>query len=121
MIVSCLATLLLYTSAATPLLVLNGVVHSWDSSTSGIELDVSASAPLSGKYPADGMFSILPVGNTPILQNDSIQIQNGKIINLLIKLGHDDSDIPLDRGIHVLLDTGGIHPVEFVIDSGDAR
>ena len=100
---------------------INGVVHSWDSSTSGVQLDASTSAPLSGKYPTDGMFSILPVGNGPIIQNVSIQIQNGKIVNLLIKLGPGDSDIQLNKGIRILLDTGGIHPAEFVIDSGDAR
>ena len=46
---------------------------------------------------------------------------NVKIINLLIKLGTGDSDIQLNNGIHILLDTGGIHSAEFVIDSGDAR
>ena len=100
---------------------INNVPHSWDSSTSGIQLDASVSAPLSGKYPADGTFSILPVGSSPIIQNENTQIQNGKTVNILVKLGPDDSDIQLNKGIHVSLNTGATQPVEFIIESGDAR
>jgi len=100
---------------------INNVVHSWDSLTSGTELDVEENEPLSGKYPADGMFSILPVGSIPIIQNENYQIQSGQTVNLLIKLGPDDSDILLNTGIRILLDTGGIHPIEFLLVSGDAR
>jgi len=67
------------------------------------------------------MFSILSVESIPIFQNESIEIQSGQIVNLLVKLGLDDSDIQLNKGIHIRLDTGGIHPVEFLIESGDAR
>jgi hypothetical protein len=100
---------------------MNNVIHSWDSSTSGIQLDASSSSPLSGKYPADGMFSILPVGSSPIIQNNNIQIENGQIVNILVKLGSDDSDINLNKGIHVSFNVGKPHLVEFLIDSGDAR
>jgi len=100
---------------------INSVVHSWDSSTSGVQLDASQNDLVGGKYPADGMFSILPVGGTPIIQNENFQIQSGQIVNILVKLGPDDSDILLNDGIHILLDTGGIHPVDFLIESGDAR
>jgi hypothetical protein len=101
---------------------INNVIHLWDSSTSGIELDASTDYLPSTlrKYPADGMFSIFPVGNNPT-QNESIQIQSGQTVNLLIKLGSDDSDIQLNRGIHVRLDTGKIHTVDFFIETGDAR
>jgi len=102
---------------------INNVIHTWDSSTFGIELDASVDY-LSGidrKYPADGMFSILPVGNSPTLQNDSTQIQSGQIVNLLIKLGSDDSDMGLNKGIHIRLDVGGPNPVELFIETGDAR
>ena len=92
---------------------LNGVNHSWDISTSDAQL-------IPGQYPADGMFSILLLGN-PIIQNETVEIQSGKIVNLLIKLGSDDPDINLNKGIHVLLNTGGMQPVEFLINSGDAR
>ncbi len=102
---------------------INNIVHSWDASTSGIILDASDDylASTNREYPADGMFSILPVGDTPILQNDSIQIQSGQTVNLLIKLGSADSDIQLNKGLRILLDTGGIHPTEFFIETGDAR
>jgi hypothetical protein len=100
---------------------INNVVHSWDSITSGVQLDASTNAGASGKYPQDGMFSIMPVGSTPIIQNANYQIQSGQIVNLLIKLGPADSDIPLNTGIRVLLDTGGIQPIEFMMVSGDAR
>jgi len=98
----------------------NNVIHSWDSSTAGVQLDTTA--PLvNGKYPADGMFSILLVGGTPIIQNDGIKIQSGQTVNLLVKLGLDDSDIQLNKGIHIRLDAGGTHSVDFLIESGDAR
>lgn len=98
---------------------INNVIHSWDSSTAGVQLDTTA--PLvNGKYPSDGMFSILLMG-TPIFQNDSIKIQSGQTVNLLVKLGSDDSDILLNKGIHVRLDVGGIHSIAFLLESGDAR
>jgi hypothetical protein len=101
---------------------INNVIHSWDPSTSNVPLDAEfdcVSCP-NRPYPADGMFSIFPVGNNPT-QNESIQIQSGQTVNLLIKLGSDDSDIQLNRGIHVRLDTGKIHTVDFFIETGDAR
>ena len=101
---------------------INNVIHSWDSSTSNVPLDAEfdcVSCP-NRPYPADGMFSIFPVGNNPT-QNESIQIQSGQTVNLLIKLGSDDSDIQLNRGIQVRLDTGKIHTVDFFIETGDAR
>ncbi len=102
---------------------INNIVHSWDVSTSGIILDTSDNylASTNREYPADGMFSILPVGDTPILQNESIQIQSGQIVNLLIKLDLVEPDIDLNKGLRILLDTGGIHPTEFFIETGDAR
>ncbi len=102
---------------------INNVIHTWDSSTSGIELDASIDylSDTNRPYPADGMFSILLLQSTPISQNENIEIQSGQIVNLLVKLGSDDSDIQLNKGIHIRLDTGGIHPVEILIESGDAR
>ena len=100
---------------------INNVVHSWDSTTSGVQLDASTNDGATGKYPIDGMFSILPVGSTPIIQNENYQIQSGQTVNLLIKLGPDDSDILLNTGIRILLDTGGMQPIEFMLVSGDAR
>ena len=98
---------------------INGVIHSWDSSTSGILLDASQNDLVGGKYPSDGMFSLLTLGT--MIQNQNIEIQSGQTVNVLIKLGSDDSDIFLNKGIHVLLNVGKIQPVEFVIDSGAMR
>jgi len=100
---------------------INNVIHSWDPLTADVQLDVSTSAPLSGKYPTDGMFSILPVNSSPIIQKNSIEIQNGQIVNILVKLGPDDSDINLNKGISVSFNTGSNYLTEFLINSGDAR
>jgi len=100
---------------------INNVIHTWDSSTSGVQLDASVNSPLTGKYPADGTFSVMPVGLSSVIQNQSIQIENGDIVNILVKLGPNDSDINLNKGIHVSFNIGKPHLVEFLIDSGDAR
>lgn len=100
---------------------INGVVHPWDSATSGVQLDASQNDLVGGKYPADGAFSIIPISQIPLTQNENIEIKNGQIVNLLIKLGPDNSDILLNKGIHVMLDVGAVQPVEFLIESGDAR
>ncbi len=99
--------------------VLNSVSYSWDLSTSLKQLDASANDS-SGKYPSAGMFSILPVGSTPI-QNENMQIQAGQTVNILVKLSSDNPDIELNQGIQLSLNTGSIHLEKFVINSGDAR
>jgi len=63
----------------------------------------------------------MPVGSLPVIQNQSIQIENGDIVNILVKLGPDDSDINLNKGIHISFNIGKPHLIEFLIDSGDAR
>lgn len=96
--------------------VISGTIHSWDSSTSGATLNL-----LTGEFPGDGMFSILSTGSNPNLQSETFEIQNGQIINVLVKLDSSSPDIQLNKGIPVSLNTGGMHLVEFLIDSGDAR
>ena len=96
--------------------VISGTTHSWDSSTSGKDLNLSA-----GEFPGDGMFSILSTGSNPNLQSKTFEIQNGQIVNVLVKLDSSSPDILLNKGIPVSLNTGGMHLVEFLIDSGDAR
>jgi len=102
---------------------INGVTHLWDSTTSGIQLDASQNdlSINDRKYPADGLFSIISVSELPATQNDSIQIHSGQSVNLLVKLGSEDSDILLYRGMQILLNTGAVQPVNFLIESGDAR
>ena len=99
---------------------INGVNYPWDSLTSGVTLDVSG--PLTdGKYPSDGTFSILPADDSPIIQDDDLKIDSGQTRNILIKLSSTESDIQLNKGIRVLLDAGNIQPIEFILQSGDAR
>ena len=98
---------------------INGVRFSWDIATSGVTLD--ATVPLTnGKYPADGMFSILPISG-PIIQNENSQIQSGQKVNILVKLDSINPDIPLNKGLRLLLNSGNIQPIEFLIESGGAQ
>ena len=101
----------------------NGVNHEWDSGTSGIQLDASVDDLIGPdrSYPSDGMFSILPITSSPITQNENVEISSGQIVNVLIKLGSQDSDIQINKGIQLMLNTGGIQPVEFLIESGNAQ
>ncbi len=99
---------------------INGVVYPWDSSTSGVQLDTTA--PLTGgKYPSDGTFSLLPVGSSPIFQNENIGIESGQVRNVLVKLSSAEPDLQLNAGIRLLLDVGKIQSIEFLLVSGDAR
>ncbi|HET9008537.1 MAG TPA: hypothetical protein VFN17_00225 [Nitrosarchaeum sp.] len=98
---------------------LNNVIHEWDFQTSGDTLNTLQSLSSGGNYPHDGKFSILPASSN--IQSESNEIQSGKTVNLLIKLGPEDQDILLNKGIRVLLNVGGMHPVEFLIESGNAR
>jgi len=98
---------------------LNNVVHTWDSQTSGATLNTVQDLSSGGNYPHDGKFSILSISST--IQSINNEIQSGKTVNLLIKLGPDDQDISLSKGIRVLLNIGDVHPVEFLIESGNAR
>ena len=98
---------------------LNNVLHTWDSQTSGATLNTVQDLSSGGNYPHDGKFSILSISST--VQSASNEIPSGKTVNLLIKLGPDDQDILLNKGIRVLLNIGGMHPAEFLIESGNAR
>lgn len=98
---------------------LNNVIHTWDFQTSGVVLNTVQNLSSGGNYPRDGKFSILP--NSSTVQFVSNEIQSGKTVNLLIKLGPNDQDISLNKGIRVFLNVGGMHPVEFSIESGNAR
>ena len=99
---------------------LNGVNYSWDPLTSLRPLSILG--PLSnGDYPSDGTFSILPVGPGPTTQGENTEIQSGQIVNILLKLSSTEPDIELNKGLRILINAGGIQPVEFLLESGDAR
>lgn len=97
---------------------LNNVRHSWDPLTSGTTLNTLQDLSSGGNYPHDGMFSIL---SSSSIQSVNNEIQSGKTVNLLIKLGPDDQDILLNKGIRTFLNIGSLNPVEFLIESGNAR
>ncbi|MFB5609393.1 MAG: archaellin/type IV pilin N-terminal domain-containing protein [Nitrosarchaeum sp.] len=98
---------------------LNNVIHAWDIQTSGATLNTVQDLSSGGNYPHDGSFSILPISSN--IQFTSNEIQSGKTVNLLIKLGTNDQDILLNKGIRVFLNIGNMHPVDFLIESGNAR
>lgn len=98
---------------------LNNVRHSWDPQTSGAPLNTLQDLSSGGNYPHDGTFSILSVSS--IIQSTNNEIQSGKTVNLLIKLGSDDQDISLNKGIRTFLNIGSINLVDFLIESGNAQ
>jgi len=104
---------------------LGDATHSWDSGTANKILDPSA-APLSGGYPGDGQFSILPVDTTdkcndPQKQCPDKEIQSGQTVNLLIKLDNNNPDIQLSKTIRAQFNIGSNQLSEFLIESGGAQ
>ncbi len=100
---------------------LDGINHTWDSSTSGQELD-SEGAFVNGAYPGDGKFSILSLSNRCAnLQCNDNQILDGERVNIVIKLDHENPDIPLSKTIQAQFNIGDNTLSEFLIESGGAR
>lgn len=102
---------------------LNNVVHEWDAYTSGILLDTSEPDLINSdgrSYPADGRFSIISDIANPE-QHENIEISSGATVYLLVKLGSNDPDISLSKGIRVFLNVGTIASPEFLIESGNVR
>ena len=99
--------------------------HDWDPLTAGVNLDASVTSVGTGDYPANGKFSIALLPNDPAvdssIQKPTSEIKEGEIVNIFIKLGSDDTDIDLNKSIRLLLNIGAPQPVEFIIESGDAR
>ena len=97
---------------------LNNISYTWDSQVSGTSLNTVQNLSSGGSYPHDGKFSILIASN---IQSANNEIQSGQTVSLLIKLGSDNPDILLNKGIRVFLNLGDMHPAEFLIESGNAR
>ena len=55
------------------------------------------------------LFQYCLLVRTPIIQNENTKIESGQIVNVLVKLGPDDSDIALNNGIGVLLNVAIIN------------
>ena len=101
--------------------IINNVPHAWDSNTRDVQLDAQTDDVSGiGKYPTDGMFSVIPEDTSSLHQRKN-EIPSGGTADVIIKLGPDDSDILLNDGIRILLDIGVLNFAEFVIESGDAR
>jgi len=97
---------------------LDNVGHVWDSTTSDNPINGFAN-PGAGDVPRDGMFSIIPVGDTA--QSKDNQINGGQTVNLVVKLDSDNPDIPLSKTIRVQLNIGTNTLSEFLIESGGAQ
>jgi len=97
---------------------LDNVGHVWDSTTSDNPINGFVN-PGAGDVPRDGMFSIIPVGDTA--QSKDNQINGGQTVNLVVKLDSDNPDIPLSKTIRVQLNIGANTLSEFLIESGGAQ
>ena len=100
----------------------NNVAHNWDENTSSKIFDASRD-DTTGKYPANGKFSIIQRSNDPpIIQRDSFVIQGDEEVRVVIKLSEQFSeDIDMWRPMKLQLNFGAPEPTEYIILSGDAR
>jgi flagellin-like protein len=97
----------------------NGIMHLWDEQTGGKSFDASAN-DLSGKYPLNGKFSILPMSS--LMQKSDNKLSEDEEIRLVIKLSKSISpDISLSKPIQVFINFGSTQATELVIVSGDTK
>ena len=101
-------------------IILENVVHFWDSDTSAQTLDFNSLTPAGGVYPIDGSFSILSTDTLDQVQKNN-QIQGGETVNVLLKLDTVNDDIELSKSMRVQLNIGESYLAEFLIETGDAR
>jgi hypothetical protein len=102
-------------------LLVNEVVHSWDSTTGGITLDASSDSS-AGDYPLAGGFSIIPETNVSLVQQTTTEIKTDQEVRLVIKLSDDiDPDITLNKPIRIIADAGGFEPAKFILVGGNVR
>ncbi|MDH3276842.1 MAG: hypothetical protein OEL77_00525 [Nitrosopumilus sp.] len=102
-------------------LYLENNLYLWDVNTSGVVLNAIPGTSAGGVYPRDGMFSILSDDISDKTQNTNTQIQNGRIVNILIKLAPDHPDIELSKTNRVQLNIGANTLSEFLIETGGAQ
>jgi len=97
----------------------NGIMHLWDEQTGGKSFDASAN-DLSGKYPLNSKFSILPMSS--LVQKSDNKLLEDEEIRLVVKLSQSIStDISLSKPIQVLVNFGSTRATELVIVSGDTK
>jgi flagellin-like protein len=99
--------------------VLDGVDHTWDSTTVDTPLNFVAGPP-SGNYPLDGQFSVLPSDTTDTTQGTR-EIAGGQAVNLLVKLDTTNPDIELSKTVRAQINIGENALADFLIETGDAR
>jgi hypothetical protein len=109
---------------------LDGIDHTWDSSTAGVDLDANGGSWISNNFPGDGKFSILSTSTrcepeNPLpgveYQCGSNEIINGETVNLIIKLDNINADIPLSKTIRAQFNIGDNQLSEVLIESGGAQ
>jgi flagellin-like protein len=99
--------------------ILDGVDHTWDSTTVDTPLNFVAGPP-SGDYPLDGQFSVLPSDTTDTIQGTR-EIAGGQAVNLLVKLDTTNPDIQLSKTVRAQINIGENTLADFLIETGDAR
>ena len=99
--------------------ILDGVDHTWDSTTANTPLNFVAGPP-SGDYPLDGQFSVLPSDTTETTQGTR-EIAGGQAVNLLVKLDTTNPDIQLSKTVRAQVNIGENTLADFLIETGDAR
>ena len=100
----------------------NDVEHLWDENTSGKILDASID-DLTGKYPLNGKFSIIPISNSvPLTQQSTIAVPGDDEVRIIIKLNSSiANDLEMWRPLKIIVNYGAAEPTEYIILSGDAR
>ena len=106
---------------------LDNATHRWDLNTANIPLNLGVASSINGDFPGDGKFSILPEDPDDVfVQQNLIQfnenkIENGQIVNLLIKLDTSNPDIELSKTIRAQFNIGANQLAEMLIESGGAQ
>lgn len=101
-------------------LYLENILYTWDENTSDVTLNPTAGSANPGNYPRAGMYSILSDDGS-LTQYSNKQIQNGEIVNLLVKLSPNHPDIELSKTVRVQLNIGTNTLSEFLIETGGAQ
>ena len=98
---------------------INNILHTWDTNTGARTLDANTN-DVTGKYPLNGKFSILPAAGL-IQKNDNTMMEDEEV-RLVVKLSKDlSSDVLLTKPILVNVDFGGARTSDHVILSGEIR
>ena len=103
-------------------ILVNNIIHVWDSSTANVALDAS-SDPLAGESPRDGQYSIISISNTlPLKQQNTTELNPGGDRRIVIKLSASiNPDIQLNSAIRIIIDAGRFNPFEFYLSSGSTQ